>query len=266
MSSSKGFFVLCLLLAMLAGCSFEQMLEKFEPKEDSRFAKEYLENLRERNFDEVKKHLSRDLLTADIDFKLSETAAYFPEGEPTDVKTVGFNVVNFSGRRKTSISYQYTFPDGWALADVALVNEDGKITVMGTHINRLEQSLEEANAFTFRGKGVVHYLFLILVFVIPLFVLYSLVLCIRTPMKRRKWLWIIFVLLGVVGFNLNWTSGQVAIQALSIHLLGTGAMRASPYAPWIMTISIPIGSILFLIKRKSLNMEKAVEPAPPAIP
>lgn len=60
----------------------------------------------------------------------------------------------------------------------------------------IPQSLETLNAFTFKNKGMLHIVFLILSIITPIFILTVLVICVRTKIKKRKWLWIIFILLG----------------------------------------------------------------------
>ena len=39
--------------------------------------------------------------------------------------------------------------------------------------------------------------------------LYALVLCIRTPIKKRKWLWIIVTILGIGKLGIEWSSGEL---------------------------------------------------------
>ena len=144
------------------------------------------------------------------------------------------------------------FEEGWAVAEVVLAKENERLVVKGVHVNRLSQSLEETNAFALSGKSITHYLFLIGAVAIPLFIVFSLVLCVKTSMERRKWLWVIFVLFGFVGLSLDWTTGQMSAQPISLYLLGVMAYTASPYSPWVITMSVPFGAMIFLWRRKSL--------------
>jgi hypothetical protein len=245
-------------LILFTGCSYEKMLDKLEPKEESAFAKTYLEKLRQRNIAGIKEHLSSELLTPDADSKLTEVANYFPEGEPVAIKLIGANVFKSSSAWQANLTYQYQFKSEWAVANIVLSRENGILIVKGIHVNRLAQSLEEANAFTLSNKSTIHYLFLFCAVAIPLFILYSLILCIRTPIEKRKWLWVIFILLGFVGISLNWTTGQVSVNLIQFQLLGAAALAASPYAPWIITMSVPLGAIIFLFKRKSLMKREVI--------
>ena len=98
------------------------------------------------------------------------------------------------------------------------------------------------------GTGAAH-LLLILVVGVPVFTLWVLVLCIRTKM-RRKILWSILILLGATTLTLNWTTGEMDFQLFSLHLPSARYYKAGIYAPWIFSVSFPLGAVMFLIKRR----------------
>lgn len=110
------------------------------------------------------------------------------------------------------------------------------------------KSLQEINRFSFKDKRSIHYFFFIMLILVPLFIFISIFFCIKTPLKR-KWLWIIFILLGFVAFKLNWTSGDYEIQILQFKLLGAGIINYGVISPWILSFSVPIGAIIFWFKR-----------------
>lgn len=94
-----------------------------------------------------------------------------------------------------------------------------------------------------------------------MFILVTLVACIRTKMRRRKWRWILFVLVGGVSLSLNWTTGEIGFSPLSVRLLGASAMTTSAYSPWIVSISFPLGAAMFWLKRR-----KSMQPPSPELP
>jgi len=249
---------LILALPLLTSCSYDKMLDKLAPKEESALAQNYLEKLRNNDIASIKEQLSSELITPDIDTKLSEVANYFPKGEPIAIKLIGANTLTSPGKWQANLSYQYQFEKGWALADILLVKENGKLTIKGIHVNQLSESLKKINAFNFNDKSIIHYLFLPFAVLIPIFILYSLISCIRTPMEKRKWLWIIFIIIGFMGFSLNWTTGQIATKLFNIQLFGVAALAASPYAPWVITVSFPLGALIFLLRRKSLIKQEPI--------
>lgn len=92
-------------------------------------------------------------------------------------------------------------------------------------------------------------------------ILVALIVCIRSRI-RRKWLWIIFILLGFVQFRFDWSSGQFNVQPASLMLFGASFMRLGPYAPWILGFAIPVGAITFLLLRRWLIIEEAPKATP----
>jgi hypothetical protein len=117
------------------------------------------------------------------------------------------------------------------------------------NVNALPRPLAEINAFTFAGKGPLHYVFLVLAIGAVCLCVGTFILAIRTPNIRWKWLWAIFCLIGVCQFSLNWTTGATNIMPAHIALLGAGFSSRAFGMPWIISWSVPIGAIAFLIKR-----------------
>jgi hypothetical protein len=114
---------------------------------------------------------------------------------------------------------------------------------------------------------VIHYVAFVLAVSIPIFIIVTFVACFRMRDLKHKKLWLAFVLFGVSGFALNWTTGGVAIKILSIQLLGAGFTMASQWAPLMLKVSVPLGAILFWVLRQSgqlaLKSEQPVEDSHP---
>ena len=157
-------------------------------------------------------------------------------------------------------TYEYEFEQKWLLVYVGLrkpSSESPKIVQFAVY--QVDRSLKETHKFTLQGIKWIHYFFLIFCVACPLFILATLIACIRTKLKKRKWLWIIFILVGFVQFSLNWTTGQDWIKFLQFQFLGAGFVRTSVYSPWILSFSIPVGAILFWVRRKKIRKEPTPE-------
>jgi len=182
------------------------------------------------------------------------------------VEVIGRNVfTNTSPQgtiRTTNLSYQIHFADSWAAGNVAVGHPAGAMSVLGSHFQPIADSLETLNRFTFTGKSIIHYLVFAACIAVPAFILVALVVCIRSRI-RRKWLWIIFILLGFVQFRFDWATGHFEIQPISFALFGASAFRPSPYAPWILGFAIPVGAIIFLVSRRRLLLGDATHEASP---
>jgi hypothetical protein len=246
------------------GCSQEAMMEKLIPKEEVEFSRKYLSLFQSRNFEEISKRLNPQLKSEKLQSQLEQVAQFFPPDPPQNIELVGSHTFKSGDKWQANITFQYEFPSSWLIANINLERiGDGELIVNGVNVNPIHDSLENINKFTFKGKSPIHFIFLVLVGFLPLFVIFTFVVCIRTAMKKRKWLWAIFILLGFVKFSINWTSGAININPLSFQLLGAGFVSAGKFAPWIMTISIPLGALIFWIRReKMIQEQKTIERRP----
>ncbi len=255
------FLVLC---SGLASCSKQDAIDRLSPTRETTLARNALSDLRHGRLDALKAQLDPRLLSSGIDEKLKQLQGYFPAGEPRSVKTVGAYTQYMNGTRRVSMTFEYQFDSAWAVGNVVLQQRGEHETIEGIHVERLAQSLEQTNAFSLKDKGPGQWLIVGLACLIPLFCLFAFVLCLRTPIMRRKWLWAIFTLLGVATVRVNWTTGHYAVQLLSVQLFGASVMRPF-YGAWTVAISFPLGAIIFLLRRRAL-MRHAATATPPDLP
>ncbi len=242
------YIIVC--LTVLTSCSYDDTMDKLVPKEDAKFAEEYLDKLRTKDFDYIKSQMSTETLAQANDELLIEMSNHFRKGELLSTEIIGSQVNVFNGQWQGNFSFEYHFTDGWNLANTAFKKVDGKIKVIGLNVYQTEMSQKEINAFTLQNKSIAQYLILLLAVIIPAFIIVSTYFCARTPIPKRKWLWVIFILLGVCAVQVNWTTGQIGIQPLSAHLLGVSAIASGPYSPWVISASFPLGALIFWFKRK----------------
>ncbi len=196
-------------------------------------------------------------------------AGAFPSGEPESITLVGAHRFTSDGTSRLDLTYEYEFRDQWVLASVVMEKRDGESRIMGLNVNPQQESLKEQNRFTLSGKTPKHYLILLLAIVLPLFTLWTLVLCIRTTFKGKKWPWILFVLVGFGQLGLNWTTGDLSFTPVSFQVFSSSFFAAFN-GPWTLSISIPVGAIVFLLKRNELKADETpADPyayVPPAAP
>lgn len=258
--------VSCLFVA-LSGCSpadvMRGALKRIAPDDDEALAMQCLTELSARDFDAVKSRLDRSLVSDSVESELTAMANALTNEEPVSIELVGCNIFHSSGNRRSTLTYQFQFAKTWALATVVIDTEDAIKRVVGFHVNQTSRSLEEMNAFTLSGKSLRHYVILAFAIAIPLLITVALVRCIRTLGLKRKWLWIVFILCGLGSLGLNWTTGEILFNPLSIsvHFFGVSAVKLGLYASWIITVSLPLGAIIFLLRRKKLAAG-----APPPMP
>lgn len=135
--------------------------------------------------------------------------------------------------------------DGFVLSNVG-----GTTVVDGLAAEPLPDSLENLNRFEFFGQGPINYLMLLCCIAVPVFMLATFVRVIRAPLPRRKWLWALFVLLGVGQIALDWNVGTLSFSLLQLRPLGSGWLKAGEFAPTVLFTSFPLGAILFFVRRR----------------
>ena len=242
---------------LLAGCDQQEWFDKFVPKEEAEFAKRAVGQFAARDFASIERSLVPILVQPDTRSKLQQVAEQVPSAPPLAVQIVGAHTLKTSDRDQYDLTLQYEYPGKWLLANVVLHREKGELRLAGIHVRPLPDSLQNINRFTFAGKSPIHFLVLALAVLIPLFVIATLVSCARTPIARRKWLWLLFIAVGLVRFSLNWTDGTWEFTPISFLLLGAGFNQAGPAAPYVFAVAAPIGAVLFWFRRKSLRAQPA---------
>jgi len=258
-------FVAVLFVALIAGCSKASMMNAATPSGDEQVARSYIDLLREHKFEQIEEDIDPEISTPNLHEALVGMAAMIPPQDPVSMKVVGANTFQSPGLYKSNITFEYQFPDRWLLANVAVQKKDGVPTIVGFNVKKIPDSLENLNSFRLTGKSMLQYAMLAGTVLAPLFSLYALVLCARARIPKRKWLWIIFILFGIGKFAVNWTTGQWGFMPLSIQLFSSGAF-APPYGAWTLSISLPLGAIWFLLRRKNVSQVASRQSFPPDLP
>jgi hypothetical protein len=246
-----------LIILLLAGCDQQAWFSKFIPAEEVAYAQRFIALLSARDFASAERQLEPSLLTPIARRQLQHVAVQFPQEAQPEIQVVGAHTMRSSQGEDFNLTFQYAYPDKWLVANVVLQKRGGNLQVAGVHVNLLPDSLQNLNAFTFVGKGPRHYVFLVLAIAIPLFIVFALVACMRTPVPKRKWLWRVFIALGYVQISLNWSDGAINVTPIHFQLLGAGYVRGGPMAPYILSIALPLGAILFFIRRRTWIEQRA---------
>ncbi|HEY4215159.1 MAG TPA: hypothetical protein VGM84_27050 [Steroidobacteraceae bacterium] len=250
------------LVAGLSGCDRQAVLEKLSTPEQRAAARHYIDALRDGRVEEIEAAADASLRTPDLHTKLLQLAALIPKEAPKSVKLVGTQVFKENEETRRNIVFEYEFPSTWMLMRVSTREKAGQSTIIGMHVNSEKASYDTLTQFSLAGKSPGQYVVLALVGILPLLTLYALILCVVTRLPRRKWLWVLFILVGFGSVSVNWNTGLWRGNVLSFQLFSASA-TAEAGGPWVFDVSIPLGAILFLIRRRSLmaEAEKADLPA-----
>jgi hypothetical protein len=251
-----GWTLSLLLLSCTTGCA-SSLFRREAAAEDVDFARRYVALFQDRAYPALEMGMDPSIRDPQIRTKIVQMAGAFPEGEPKSVQVIA-STARVSGNTTTStLSFQYQYPSRSVVADVVVERKGQAPVIKGVHVEPLREPIERLNRLTFAGKTRRHVAAFAVVALVLLFVAYTAVLAVRTPAPSLQWVWVMVVFLGVGRFAFNWTTGGITITPMTVHILGAGLGRGSIYEPFMLTISLPVGAIVYLIQRREWRRRPA---------
>ena len=241
-----GFWLL--LSILIVACDQQARFEELVPKDEAAFAERYLQQLARGDLDAVEAKLDPPIVSPEIRAELAALSESFPKTNPKNIKLVGSNTRVDDERWQAQFTFEYEYPGQWLLAGVAMHRDGADLLIDGVNVEHIVDSIENIHRFTLEGKTPVHYAVLLAAGAVVVFIIYSLVLCIRSPHTGRRWVWIIFILLGLGTVNLNWTTGVLDFAPIHVLLFGVGFQKLLYAAP-LVQVALPVGALGYHIAR-----------------
>jgi hypothetical protein len=240
--------VMVFLLGALVGCNQSAQIEREHP-DDVSLSRTYFDFLRNGQYEKVENDFE-PLIKDRTEFRpeFDELVATIPKESPISVTPKWIKVDCDHGVCLHQIILEYRYRNELLLFNVVDRKEGSQSSIMGIHARIIPGEAIAASEFRLSNKGFPQYLIFLMAILFPIFSLYVLVLCIRSEIGPRKWLWAVFILVGVSRLGVNWATGQPNFQLFAIQLLSAGA-SAETYSPWMVSVSLPLGAILFLLNQ-----------------
>ncbi len=251
-------FAALFCVVLLAGCNEEAKLAKATPKEADAMAREFINLLNKKSPDKAEK-LIEPTIRAEAKPKLTALVDLLSKDTPKEVKIIGVRVRKKDAQKLIQLNYQVYYEKAWVVATLAIIEGPKERYIFSVRMDPLKAPLEQLYAFKLFGGSLVHYLVLVFSVIVPLFILYTLMQCVRNVSGKIKWVWIPFIALGFVTFHLDWTTGRVFLQPLSALIFGVIYMKQK-YGPLIISVALPIGAIAFTVTQL-LKSKKSSAPA-----
>jgi hypothetical protein len=202
--------------------------------------------------------------TPELPEALKQMASGFPRTPPRRVRLVRFNQqrvteVGGSTTENTAATFESNYAEANLLSQVVFVRLDGgALRMIGLHVNPLPAPLAVMNAFTLRGKGPIHVLFLLAMAAVgAVTAVAGVVWARRRKSLRRRWWWLLGIAVGAFKISLSWTTGALAVQALTVQLFSLSYERLGVDGPWQLAFSIPAGAIAFLVVQRKAKADEA---------
>jgi hypothetical protein len=240
-------------MLILAGCTASQWNDKLSTPQDRALALKAIESLRSGRIDALKGQMDPELFSQTVTNSEKIKKVFAPSGQPQLV-TVSSNTISSAGNTETMKALNYEMGSGrqWTYFQIIL-RESGRVTnIVGWHATPVDSQPTAAANFSFGGKGAINYVWIVAMLAATLTSLIALVLAIRSKGLRNRWLWIVGSIVGLGQFSLNWATGAWGIRPIAFSLFGSAFVKASPFDPWILSFSLPIVAVVFLLLRLRL--------------
>ena len=240
-----------LLIACLAGLA-AACVATLDPQKDAA-TQAVFDQVKHRQFAAVEARLPQRLRTAVTDTRLQVEAGLIPDQPPEAVKLIGFNTAASpggpsSGSWDVVVTREYLYSDRLLVVTTAIREQAGKAPqILAFNVQPFPRAALSIGRFGLAHKSPTQYLFLGLATLIPLLLITALAVLARDRTTKWKWAWTLFILVGFTRLSVNWVSGAILFQPLAFVLLGASVNRAQlDVAPWIVSISLPLGALTYL--------------------
>jgi hypothetical protein len=249
----RQLWLLALLILASCGMPFNESQIKDTP--EAKFFEKMIERLAAHDTAAVKAATDPAMPGyAGIETDIATVGAMFPSQNPKSIQYLGWWTKYSNTGRSAEVSAEYAFEGRtWLLATMSLSGEPGTYKISGLRVDALPAPYAELNAFSLNYKTPLHYAFLFVWGAVALLVIYAFAICLQTRGMKYKWLWAIFILVGVFAVTLNWTTGELGVAPISINIPVVNLGRIGSSGPWIATILFPLGAVLFLMKRRAMT-------------
>lgn len=237
---------LVLFALMLVGCDKYAMVEKLANPEVTAEARDHIAKLRNRDYAALETAIDAPLIGNALSREtLAQMADVIPPGEPTSAHLVQFKQHTGNGETSYGTLFEYIIGGKSVAITVSLREHEGKRKIIGFFIYPQEKPLEEQGGLTLEGAGATQWAVLIATIAAFMVSVVALVKCVRIKGIRRKWLWIIAIIVGFGKISLNWHTGEFDVAPAAFQLL-SASYFAHLGGPTILAFSIPLAALVFL--------------------
>ncbi len=178
------------------------------------------------------------------------------------------NVLAGGAQQQTThvLVLRYGLEDGTGLDVTATFRSSGgPKTLFGVHFQRIGAQQLQGPDFNLRSLTTAQAAALVIAVGIDVFAIATFVICLTgsLPSWRTRWLWLIAILIGIFRFNIVWPSCQTFVVPISFLFPPATLSQIPIGSPWVISISIPIGALVYWSLRRTRGWDARVRPEQP---
>ena len=240
------------ILLLLAACSPNKVVESQLTTAERQLFRGSINDLAQGNSQSLERRAAPQLVA-----KLRPAEAAMQAMMPGPPVQVDLVYANWSiGRdRSAKAVYQVRGGNRWALVETASKTSGGITVLTGIYVQPLKDDPKRLNGFNLATAGISQWAVLLAAIAAFGTTIAALIHIWRSGLFERRWLWTIGSLFGVMLVRVNWTTGEVGFQPLSLQLFSASALKQPIFAPWIIGVSLPLVAIIALMKKRGPDEE-----------
>lgn len=242
--------VLVLVLALpLAACVFSGVT----PQQDADLRAVY-QKMRANDLAGIEAQFDPQFRTPALHQSLSFMQGMIPPQTPKARLLKGMTETDPQGRLNYGAQYEFDYLSTAVLAQIEMRQDKaGRKSVVAVHLRQAPVGAADSFAFSLLGKKYYQYVFLVLAALAPGLGVWGLVALWRAPDIKWKFIWALVMCLGFMDLTMDWATGDVVLNIVDIHILWLKASRFGPLSPWMISTSLPLASIAFLLGYRRLE-------------
>jgi len=240
--------VLTLCLPLLAACA-----RGVTPQQDAALRAVY-EKMRANDLSGIEAQFTPQYKRANLHQGLQFMQGMIPPDPPTVRLLKGLSEAGPDGSTDYGAQYEYDYKSTAVLAQVEMRQDKvGRKTISAVQLRQAPVGIAHAFDFGLTGKNAFQYAFLALMLMAPGFGLWGLYALWRAPDIKWKFFWALAMLLGFMDLTMDWRTGDVLLNVAYIHPFWIFARKFGPLSPWMLSTSLPLASIAFLLGYRRLE-------------
>lgn len=188
-----------------------------------------------------------------------EKVAGFLASTTDTMEVVGANVNSFTGSNGTRTNYEMTYEISnndivykYVLAQVSALKENGQTQITGFHVVPETQSIKEQRKVDFASQWPI----ILIAIAIPLLIIFT---SLHYLSKAQDPRWLILIMVLFLNLHLVISDGSYGIKLGSYSFVSAQDL----WGPWIFNTAIPLGLLIYWVRRKKFTEGKKEEIASP---
>ena len=239
---------LALCLPLLAACQ-----KDVTPQQDAELRAVY-EKMRVNDLAGIEAQFAPERRLPALHQNLAFMQGMIPPDKPTVRFLKGLTLSNTDGSTDYGAQYEYDYASTAVLAQIEMRQDKaGRRTITAVQLRQEPVGIAHAFDFGLTGKKSYQYVFLFLLLLSPAFGLWGLYALWRATDIKWKFFWALAMLLGFMDLKMDWRTGDVILNVAYIHPLWIYATKFGPLSPWMLSTSVPVAAIAFLLGYRRLE-------------